>query len=596
MEDYRVNIALPAPVACEAGILNDGFEEPVIAGTSIPPLATFSGGNILILRENDFPWWGTISNSPSSGGNFDQRNGIEIWNQNQTAISGTLPFEGNQFAEINAFVAGRLYQDFTVPAGTQIRWQVAHRGRAGDDTMGIFLGPPDNEVLQSVQTTPRTEWRVYSGIYTVPAGQDITRFALRAQNTAGGTESSVGNFVDDVRLTNFCAPTVQGFKSVKLTDDVDDSNTISPHDILTYTLHYVNASDALTGPAANFQINDLLPAGLTITATGAQTITVSGNNTNANPNPNYTGAEAGIVSDLLGPGALLDVGGVIKVEIPVTVDPGASGILLNQGLSSANEFSGNQVQTDNIDSSTADLPDGVTVPEDSVTQPQDPNSIDPTRVPLSNNPNVLLVKRITQINDDITSLNGQDLRAYNPDSNYAYDDNVLDPGANPPDTEYWPDTTTDQSSTFLIGAIDGGDVELGDTVEYTIYFLSTGNAPAENVQICDRIPTNQSFVSNAYNHLPQASSGSFASDRGIVIFHNLDSGSLDDDVPLAHTNVSDGDSARYYAPGEPLPASCGGAVNDNGAIVVDLGDVPNATSPGNPVASYGSVRFQARVD
>jgi uncharacterized repeat protein (TIGR01451 family) len=580
VEDYKVNIALPAPVACEAGVLNDGFEAPVIAGTSLSPLANFSGGNILILQETDIPWWGTISISPSSGTGFNQRNGIELWNRSQTAVSGTLPFEGDQFAEINAFVAGRLYQDFTVPAGTQIRWQVAHRGRAGTDTMGVFLGLPGSEVLQATNTTPNTEWRVYSGIYTVPAGQDVTRFALRAQNTAGGAESSVGNFVDDVRLTNFCAPTVEGYKSVKLIDDVDGSNSISPNDRLTYTLYYVNAADALTGPAVSFQINDPLPAGLTITAAGAQTITVSGNNTFANPNPNYTGAAAGEVSNLLNPGALLDVGGVIKVEIPVTVDANASGILLNQALSTATEFSGNQVLTDNVDSTTAGLPTGVTIPENSFPQTQDPTRIDPTSIPLSSNPDVVLVKRITAINGQPINPNDNTLlNQVVDDTTSIYQDDDSDPG--------WP-------ANYLVGAINAGLVKPGDTIEYTVYFLSAGTAPAESVRICDRIQPNQAFQLGAYN----AGTADVQLQVGTNAILNL---------TAANDVGPTGDRTELISAGI-TPSNCNlSSTNDNGTLVVDLTgttgtgdpaltDLPNSTGQGTPTNSYGYFRFVTKVD
>lgn len=580
VEDYKVNLALPAPVACSSGLLNGGFELPVIGSPSPTSLEDFGFGGIMSYKEADVSWWGTIPNSPSSGSDFDNRNAIELWKRGNT-IQGT-PFFGDQFAEINAYVPGRLYQDLAVPPGTQIRWQVAHRGRAGNDTLGVYLGVPGSELSQGSYTTPNTEWRVYSGLYTVPSGQYLTRFALKAESATGGI--SVGNFVDDVRLSNFCAPTVQGFKSVKLTTDADSNNQVSPGDTLTYTLYYVNVANSSTGPAANFQINDPLPAGLTITATGGQTVTASGAATSANKNSSYTGASTGAVSNLLNSGALLDVGGTIKIEIPVTVNASASGILLNQGTSSATEFSGNNVNTDNVDSTTSGLPSSVIVPSNSVVQQQNA-TVDPTTfsIATANNPNLLLVKRITAINGQNTNPNDNtDLNVYVNDSSNIYDDNTDDTPASgqPEDTTYWQDP-----SQFLKGAIDGGKVKPDDEIEYTIYFLSAGTSTSQNVLVCDLVPEHLTFIPDA-----------FATNKGISWLKNGTTASL--------TNANDADSAYYFAAGvEPSTVfsnvKCGNpnnpSANTNGAVVVNLGDVDKAIAPGDPTDSYGWIRFRAKV-
>lgn len=601
VEDYKVNIVLPAPVACASGLLNNGFEQPLVGGSSPAPFQDFGNGGIASFREADVPWWGTVANSSTSGANFDQRNAIELWKKGN-AIQGT-PFEGNQFAEINAYVAGQLYQDLAVPPGTQIRWQVAHRGRSGTDTFGVFIGSPGSEVSQGSYATPSTEWRVYSGLYTVPTGQYITRFGLRAISTAGG-DNSVGNFVDDVRLSNFCAPTVQGFKSVKLTTDTDNNGKISPGDILTYTLYYANGSSASTGPTSGFQINDPLPSGLTITAPGSQIITVSGGLTYANKNPSYTGAAAGAVSNLLNPGALLDVGGLIRVDIPVKVDATASGTLLNQGTSSALEFFGQNVKTDNTDNTNTGLPGGITIPIGSLAQTQTP-AIEPTQVAVinpafSSNPNLILVKRITAVTGSSGAIQGGDnIAQYKDETSNPYDDNDItittpNPPTVPADTNKWPGTGAG-ISTFLLGAVNGGSVGPKDEVEYTIYFLSTGSAPASEVTICDRIPSNQTFIADGYNSLAQVSGGNLT-DRGIAVSY---AGQY-----YSYTNLKDGDTAQYYAPKTSLPGACGPAANDTGAVVVNLGTgatnalggtVPKADTPGSPNTSYGFIRFKAKV-
>ncbi len=212
-----------------------------------------------------------------------------------------------------------------------------------------------------------------------------------------------------------------------------------------------------------------------------------------------------------------------------------------------------------------------------------------TPSPAANNPNVLLVKRITAINGS-TNNGGIDLTAYDPDAGFPYDDNVLEPTANPADTDKWPMTVDETSSTFLKGTRDAGLIKPDDTVEYTIYFLSTGNKTAVDVQFCDKVPSFQTFIPDAFNAIPPAPSGGVGANRGISVEYN---GSV-----LSYTNDADGDTAQYYPPGSTLPAVCDNApaqLEDNGAIVVNLGDLPQATSSGTPTTSYGAVRFRAKV-
>ncbi|MBD2325647.1 SdrD B-like domain-containing protein [Alkalinema sp. FACHB-956] len=103
--------------------------------------------------------------------------------------------------------------------------------------------------------------------------------------------------------------------------------------------------------------------------------------------------------------------------------------------------------------------------------------------PLGSQSKLLLVKRITAINNSTTSrrANGTivDLTAFDDDSN-TLDDNHPS----------WP-------SNSLKGAIDAGVMKNGSTIEYTIYFLSTGGLPATNVNLCDWIPNNTTYVPNS---------------------------------------------------------------------------------------------------
>jgi uncharacterized repeat protein (TIGR01451 family) len=207
------------------------------------------------------------------------------------------------------------------------------------------------------------------------------------------------------------------------------------------------------------------------------------------------------------------------------------------------------------------------------------------------NPNVLLVKRITAVNSLTMTKNGDSLARYIDQVSNPYDDNVLDNPTAPakPDTDKWVDADGD-GNPDLIGGINGGNVQPGDTIEYTIYFLSAGDATAKSVLFCDRVPTNVTFIPTAFNSATPATGG-LGSDRGIL--------SLINGTTAAFTNIADGDMARYFPPNSDPTAiypnlNCGGA-NTNGAVVINLGDLPNATAPGTPTGAFGFVRFQGRV-
>lgn len=204
-------------------------------------------------------------------------------------------------------------------------------------------------------------------------------------------------------------------------------------------------------------------------------------------------------------------------------------------------------------------------------------------------PNLLLVKRITKINDSTTSVAGDNLAAYKQEEAYVYDDNTIET-ATPPDTDKWPNTTGKASSTFLIGGTNGGRTRPGDEIEYTIYFLSTGNVDAADVQLCDRVPDFQTYVLDAYNSVTPDPSGGVGANRGMVVEYNGNT--------FSYTNDADGDIAQFFPPGSALPAACNGTAaqtEDNGAIVINLGNLPHAISTGSPTTSYGAIRFRATV-
>ena len=160
---------LPLPgAACEVLLINEGFEEPIVTSQPPIPVASFNEGNIAVYNENDVPGW------LSSLDNF-----IEIWRNGNTVNGGVPAYEDQQFAEINAYVSGSLYQDVATTPGSVITWQFAHRGRDGIDTLNLKIGTPDNTVAQINPSNGTTSFQTGNTDW----GGVLSRYLYRASRT-----------------------------------------------------------------------------------------------------------------------------------------------------------------------------------------------------------------------------------------------------------------------------------------------------------------------------------------------------------------------------------------------------------------------------
>ena len=154
--------------------LNNGFELPL---TTDP---------FEFVPQSTVPNWGT-----------DASDGvIEIW---QSGFRGVSSFEGEQHAEINANEKAALFLDAPTIPGSVITWSIAHRGRLNVDTATVSIGAATagavSPIVETMVTSP-SGWVQYSGTYTVPAGQSITRFTFTAIDNGAS-----GNFIDGLELT-----------------------------------------------------------------------------------------------------------------------------------------------------------------------------------------------------------------------------------------------------------------------------------------------------------------------------------------------------------------------------------------------------------
>ena len=234
----------PQPVA----LSNTSFESPVLPGANgtKPTGWTNFGNNIWAMPDSQVGGWSTTASDSM----------IELWGLPNL---GVTPYDGNQFAELNANFALTLYQDIDTSTlqGMTLTYGFAHRGREGTDTMSLRIGSTASQTIVKTVSDNNTAWGYYTGTYTVPVGQTTTRFAFRADSSANGN-NTVGNFLDAITFgTPPCSVDLQVAKTANVT-------TYDYGTAVTYTVTIKNVN-AIAGQfdVTGATLNDTVPATLT---------------------------------------------------------------------------------------------------------------------------------------------------------------------------------------------------------------------------------------------------------------------------------------------------------------------------------------------
>jgi uncharacterized repeat protein (TIGR01451 family) len=161
------------------------------------------------------------------------------------------------------------------------------------------------------------------------------------------------------------------------------------------------------------------------------------------------------------------------------------------------------------------------------------------RVGAGDAPNIRLIKRITNATRNGQPFTGTNFNSFVADPNNNNDDAL-------PSPERFRGVSTLEAP-----------VQSRDEIEYTVYFLSEGSEPVNNVRFCDLVPNGTTFVNNSIN-ITGAGNGA--------------------------------DGGRYLTPLTPLEAFtsiCPGN-NNNGAVVANLGNIASG--------NFGFVRFRVGVN
>ncbi len=170
-----------------AGATTSGTSTSLVNGTFSQP--ALSAGGYSITNQSNVPGW---SSTGADGA-------IEVWNH----PTGPAVPNGNQSVELDANVISGIYQDLALTPGVTYLWSVQHAGRCSTaDVANVKFGSASGSLSTvAVMSDSNSGWTTYSGTYTVPAGQTLTRFELQGVSTGCSNGPSYGNEVANVLLT-----------------------------------------------------------------------------------------------------------------------------------------------------------------------------------------------------------------------------------------------------------------------------------------------------------------------------------------------------------------------------------------------------------
>jgi len=311
-------------------------------------------------------------------------------------------------------------------------------------------------------------------------------------------------------------------------------------------LNNVQVTDDLFGNA-NSTFNGATAVAISSPVTVSGALTERNVNFNGNSDRNFlTGTET------------LPIGGSATINFSVIVTPGSNVGSFNNTARAIATTPGNTtpVTDDSTDGVNPDLGGTVTANNND----GDPNNNNvPTPVSFNGTPNLRFVKRISNVFRNGVSLRGVNFNTFIDDPNDSNDN-----------AAGW----SQLAPRGVISLDSQAGLLSGDEVEYTLYFLSDGTQSIQNAKFCDLIPDDTAFVLD-----------SFGAGSGVLL--NLAG------TNTSVTNAADTDRGSFLSVLSSLPAgnSCIDQANRNGAVIVNVGNLPQATG-----SNFGFIRFRVKLN
>lgn len=217
----------------------------------------------------------------STNENFWDGNIQKTFQQKVQEIYGpTAAADGVQFAELNAEAQGALYQDVLTVPGSTVYWSLAHAARQDSipDSMKVVIAPADKvqnittqtQLLNFIEQYPEyvqkpsgsnrdgtitsstSDWTTYTGNYSVPSTQYVTRFFF--VSLEGDT---LGNLLDDISFSREVPKPEAGTGNLTVTKQIKGMDDIPEDYQVTVT---VKASGE-SGRTHTFNVNSFASNG-----------------------------------------------------------------------------------------------------------------------------------------------------------------------------------------------------------------------------------------------------------------------------------------------------------------------------------------------
>ncbi|MEA5597741.1 isopeptide-forming domain-containing fimbrial protein [Rivularia sp. UHCC 0363] len=504
-----------------------GFGGSVFPSTSNRLILGGGGGAGTTNDDNSRPLRNGLASSGAAGG------GIAFVRTGSVSGSGTINADGVSAFDTRVDGAGGGGAGGTVVVSSANNnltglAVTANGGRGGNSLANEPHGPGGGGGGGVIFTSPGANVSANGGASGQTSNPLEPFGATRGTN---GTTSNVGN-INGASSGAECLP------QLTITKTTSTPGPILKPGQATYTITVANAANLST--ATNVNISDPLPSGFTFDGSTNPTITLNGGSVQTstiNPADGETVPNFGTFN--------IPSGGSVAVTFTTNI---------NENVPNG-EY--NNPATATYLDPTRTTPDGTTsVNYDAATIGEEvivgsPVPADPERL--------RGLKRITNVYRNGAPISGINFNSFIDDPN--------DPIDNLPG---W----------FQLSPVGVFDIspqlplEIGDEVEYTMYFLADGNRPVENVRFCDPIPNGTSFVPDT-----------FGSGTGISV--NLSN------TVTSNTNNTDGDNGSFFASGTGLPANnfCPNQDNSNGAVIVNLGTINHTLG-----TNFGFIRFRVKVD
>ncbi|MDP8965935.1 MAG: hypothetical protein M3O33_18520 [Cyanobacteriota bacterium] len=340
-------------------------------------------------------------------------------------------------------------------------------------------------------------------------------YVNQAQVLTQGDSDLTNNTVQDPTLV--VGPVVAN-KTVTDLNGLNNGNA-QPDDILQYT---ITISNNTPNPAIDVNFQDAIPANTTYVPGSTQlngTAVPDVGGTMPFVNPTAVNSPDTATSGQISANNAATVTFQVRINNPL---PNGVTQVVNQGTVSGNGFP----PTPTDDLTTPVLSDATIVPV----------------VPLQ--PNLRLVKRLTNVTKGGVPLTGINFN--------SFVDDPTDQNDNAPGWSQLPPV-----GVYQLGA--DNPLQSNDEVEYTIYFLSDGSSPANNINFCDLIPEGTTFIPGSI----QAITGQTSID------------------------------GNFFSPLAPLPTgnACPSQTNPDGAVIVNLGNISNVEG-----TNFGFIRFRVKIN